>query len=133
MNISQIGQHAVIRSWWLLRLTFGLVFVVAGADKFFNLITQWSKYLSPTVLQIVPLSASQLMMVAGIVEVILGILILFIATRLGAYLTAAWLTAIAINLIIFGGYLDIAVRDIVMAVGALALAWLDEAIPSLKK
>lgn len=133
MNISQIGQHAVIRSWWALKLTFGLVFVIAGADKFFNIITQWSKYISPTLLHIVPLNASQLMMIAGIVEILLGVLILFIATRMGAYLTALWLTVIAINLIILGGYLDIAIRDLGLAIGLLVLAWLDEAMPSLRK
>lgn len=133
MNISQIGQHAVVRSWWLLKLAYGLLFVVAGADKFLNLVTQWSKYVSPQILQMIPLDLSQVTMAAGIFEVILGLVILLFATRIGGYIAAAWLLFIALNLVMIGGYLDIAVRDIILALGALVLAWLDEAMPSLRK
>lgn len=133
MNISQIGQHAVIRSWWILKLSYGLLFVVAGADKFLNLVTYWPKYFAPILLQLSPLPADQVAMVAGVAEIILGLLILVLATRIGGYIAAAWLLFIAVNLILIGGYFDIAVRDIILAVGALALAWLDEAMPSLRK
>lgn len=133
MNISQIGQHAVIRSWWALKLSYGLLFVVAGADKFLNLVTYWPKYFAPILLQLNPLPADQVAMVAGVAEIILGLLILVFATRIGGYIAAAWLLFIAVNLILIGGYFDIAVRDIILAVGALALAWLDEAMPSLRK
>lgn len=133
MNISQIGQHAVVRSWWALKLAYGLLFVVAGADKFFNLITFWPKYIAPYFLSLLPLSVEQLSMAVGVGEIILGLLILVFATRIGGYIAAAWLLFIAVNLIMIGGYLDIAVRDIIMAIGALVLAWLDEAMPSLRK
>lgn len=133
MNISQVGQHAVVRSWWLLKVTYGLLFVVAGADKFLNLVTMWSKYVSSLVLQFIPLDVSQIIMGVGVAEILLGLAILLFATRIGGYIAAAWLLFIALNLVSMGGYLDIAVRDIVMAVGALVLAWLDEAMPSLRK
>lgn len=133
MNVSQIGQHAVIRSWWALKLAYGLLFVVAGADKFLNLVTYWPKYFAPFFLQMSPLTTDQVAMVAGVAEILLGLTILFFATRLGGYIASAWLLFIAANLVIIGGYLDIAVRDIIMAIGALVLAWLDEAMPSLRK
>lgn len=133
MNISQMGQHAVIRSWWLLKLSYGLLFVVAGADKFLNLVTQWSKYISPLLLKFVPFEGSHFIMAVGVGEILLGLTILFFATRIGGYSTAAWLILIALNLVTIGGYLDIAVRDIIMAMGALVLAWLDEAMPSLRQ
>lgn len=133
MNISHIGQHAVVRSWWALKLAYGLLFVIAGADKFLNLVTFWPKYISPLLLKFAPLEASQLAMAVGVAEILLGLAILFFATRIGGYISAAWLILIALNLITIGGYLDIAVRDLIMAVGALVLAWLDEAMPSLRK
>lgn len=133
MNISQVGQQAVIRSWWALKLAYGLLFVVAGADKFLNIVTFWPKYISPFFLKLIPFPVEQMVMGVGIVEIILGVLILGLATRIGGYIAAAWLLFIALNLVLIGGYLDVAVRDIIMAVGALVLAWLDEAMPSLRK
>jgi len=63
--------------------------------------------------------------VVGVVEIIAGLLVLSAWTRLGAYVVMAWLICIAINLVSMG-YLDIAVRDLAMAVGAFALARLQE-------
>lgn len=132
MNISHIGQHAVIRSWRALKLSYGLLFIIAGADKFFNLVTYWPKYISPLISNLVPLEAAHLAMGVGVAEILLGLAILFFATRIGGYICSAWLILIALNLITVGGYLDIAVRDLIMAVGALVLVWLDEAMPSLR-
>ena len=105
----------------LLKLTYGLVPIVAGADKFTNLLTDWSQYLHPAVKSMLPFSDHIFMMIVGIIEVIAGILVLTI-TQKGAYLVSIWLVLIALNLIATGNYLDIAVRDIVMAIGAFSLA-----------
>lgn len=118
----------ITRSWWALKLTYGLLFVVGGADKFLNLITVWPKYLSPMLTQMIPLSIEHIVMGAAIFEIILGVLILVISARLGAYIAAAWLVVMALNLVSMGIYFDIAVRDLVMAVGALVLAWLTDVI-----
>lgn len=118
------AANGTIRSWWALKLTYGLLFVVAGADKFLNLITFWPKYISPMVANMLPLALGHVVMGAAIFEILLGAAILFKFTRLGGYVSAAWLTLIALNLVAMGGVLDIAVRDLVMAVGALVLAWL---------
>ena len=113
---------------WVLRLTYGLVPLVAGFDKFFNVLTTWEQYLSPTVARFLPFSPSAFMHIAGIIEIAAGIVVLSRFTTFGAYVVSAWLTLIAFSLIFSGHYLDVAVRDIVMAVGAYTLGVLSEAI-----
>ena len=111
-------------AFWALRLSYGLVPIIAGLDKFTNLLTDWTQYLSPIVSRLVP--ASTFMQMVGIIEIAAGILVLSKLTRVGAYIVSAWLVAIAVNLLTTGRYFDIAVRDLVMAVGAFALARLAE-------
>jgi hypothetical protein len=103
-----------------LRLTYGLVPIVAGADKFFNLLTNWQKYLPDAVAAMLPVSPSQFMMIVGVIEIVAGLAVLTKFTRLGAYVVMVWLLLIAVNLVI-GHQFDIAVRDIVMAIGAYTL------------
>lgn len=108
--------------FWMSRITFGLTAFLAGLDKFLNLLTNWEQYVSPTMRVFIPLSPSTLMRTAGVIEMIAGIVVLAGLTRLGGYVVAAWLTLIAITLVASGQYLDVAVRDLVMAAGAFALA-----------
>lgn len=104
-----------------LKLCYGLVPIVAGADKFLNLLTDWSKYLPEPVVKLLPLSPAAFMMAVGVIEIVAGIIVLSGLTRLGAYIVTIWLACIALVLIV-GGYYDIAVRDLVMALGAYTLA-----------
>ncbi|MGO8967978.1 MAG: DoxX family membrane protein [Myxococcaceae bacterium] len=113
-------------SWWALRLTYGLVPVVAGLDKFTNLLTHWTDYLSPTIPRLFGVAPSSFMHLVGVVEIAAGILVLSRFTRTGAYLVSAWLLLIALNLLSAGHFFDVAVRDVVMAVGAYTLARLAE-------
>ena len=113
---------------WILRLTYGVIPIVAGLDKFFNVLTNWEQYLNPTVARFLPFSATAFMQIAGIIEIAAGIIVLSRFTMLGAYVVSAWLTLIAITLISSGHYLDVAVRDIVMAVGAYSLGILSEVL-----
>ena len=112
--------------WLTLRLTYGLVPIVAGLDKFTNILTDWTQYLSPQILRIVPVSGSTFMHAVGIIEIVAGVLVLSRFTRFGAYLVSAWLVAVAASLVSTGKYFDVAVRDAVMAVGAFTLARLTE-------
>jgi uncharacterized membrane protein YphA (DoxX/SURF4 family) len=105
----------------ILKLTFGLVPIVAGADKFTNLLTDWSQYLHPSLASILPFSPHVFMMIVGIIEICAGILVL-IKTNIGAYIVSAWLVLIAVSLLASGKFLDVAVRDLVMAIGAYSLA-----------
>ena len=105
----------------LLRITYGIVPIVAGIDKFTNLLTDWEKYLNPNIASLLPFSAHVFMLIVGVIEVIAGIIVL-VKPRVGAYIVMAWLIIIAITLLASGKYLDVAVRDIVMAIGAFSLA-----------
>ena len=119
MEAKQLKQ-----AYWLLRVVFGAVPIVAGLDKFTNLLTDWQQYLSPLVSRIVP--ATTFMHVVGLIEILAGVLVLSKFTRIGAYVVALWLVGIAFNLLTTGRYFDVAVRDLVMAAGAFALAKLEE-------
>ena len=106
--------------WLTLRLVFGLVPIVAGLDKFTNLLVDWSKYLAPFIAHMVP--AHGFMIVVGIIEIVAGIGVLFTPwTRILAAIDGIWLIGIALNLLIAGFY-DISVRDVVMALSAFCLA-----------
>ncbi|MCC6362501.1 MAG: hypothetical protein IT165_03200 [Bryobacterales bacterium] len=118
-------NSAIDRIWWPLRLTYGVVALAAGCDKFLNLLANWERYVSPWAASLVPGGAAALMHAVGIIEMAVGILILTRRTRLGAYLASAWLLAVAFNLLT-AGFLDTAVRDIAMSVGAWTLARITE-------
>jgi methylamine utilization protein MauE len=115
-------DRRLVATWWTLKIALGAAPLLAGLDKFFNLLTNWTDYLNPMVLQYVPLDAEVLMRGVGIVEMIVGLAILTRWTRLGAWLAALWFVAIAINLVSMQRYYDIAVRDLLLAVSAFTLA-----------
>jgi uncharacterized membrane protein YphA (DoxX/SURF4 family) len=114
-------------AWWALRIGLGVGPFLAGLDKFFNLLTNWEMYLSPLVQKLLPFSATSFMHVVGVIEMIVGLAILTRWTRLGSYVAAVWLVAIAINLVTTGMFFDLAVRDLEIAIGAFTLARLTEA------
>lgn len=122
-----LDDARINQAWWTLRLTFGVIPIVAGVDKFFNLLTQWEQYLSPLALRALPFSGSAFMRIVGVVEIAVGILVLTRWTRIGAYVASSWLLLIAVNLLSTGHFLDIAARDVAMSIAAYALAKLDEA------
>lgn len=113
-------NHSTATPYRLLQILFSVVPIAAGLDKFTNLLTHWEQYLSPMILQMVPVPANVLMMSVGVVEIIAGILVA-LRPRIGAPLVAVWLLLIATNLLMTGQYFDIAVRDIGLAVAASAL------------
>jgi len=104
----------------LLRFTFGLVPIVAGLDKFTNLLTHWENYLSPGMAGMLPFSPHVFMMIVGVIEIVAGVIVL-VKPAVGGYIVAAWLTLIALTLLAGGNYLDVAVRDLVMATGAFSM------------
>ena len=120
-----IQDSRVSSSYWALRATYVLVPLLAGLDKFANLLTYWPHYVSPTFARLLPVSPVGFMRIVGVVEVVAALLVL-LKPRIGAYVVMAWLICIAINLVSMGLF-DIAVRDLSMAVGAFALARMQEA------
>lgn len=106
----------------LLRVVYGLFPIVAGIDKFTNVLATWTDFVPAIISELLPVAPQTFMYVVGAIEIVAGIIV-FWRTEYGAYLVAAWLTAIAMTQIL-GGNFDIAVRDIWIAVGAIALAQL---------
>jgi len=114
----------------ILKITYGLVPIVAGLDKFTNLLTDWKKYLPASFTGVLPVSPATFMMIVGIIEIVAGLLVL-LRPLIGAYIVMAWLIAIALTLIIGGHYYDVAVRDLVMAASAYVLAQLSKRTSSV--
>jgi len=111
-----------------LKYTFGLVPIIAGLDKFTNILTNWSQYLSDGFAGMIPFEPATFMIIVGVIEIIAGVLVLT-KTKIGAYVVSAWLVAIALTLIFSWTFVDVAVRDLVMAIGSFSLAKLSENEP----
>ena|SRR6185436_871951 len=126
MEITNSNQ--LVRSvWMILKITFSVVPVVAGLDKFTDLLVNWDMYLHPGIAGMLPFSAHTFMQIVGVIEIIAGILV-FAKPAIGGWVVMAWLICIALTLIASGNYLDVAVRDIVMSIGAMSLARLSKLV-----
>lgn len=109
----------------ILHFGFTVLPIVAGLDKFFNYLTNWEMYLAPALGRILPLSAGVQMRAIGVVEIIAGVIVA-VKPRLGAFIVAVWLLAIVVNLLIAQGYYDVALRDIGLCMGGIALGLLSK-------
>jgi uncharacterized membrane protein YphA (DoxX/SURF4 family) len=105
----------------LLRITFTVAPILFGVDKFFDVMVDWEQYLAPWIVDISPLSATHTMYVVGVVEIVAGLAVA-IKPRYAAYVVAAWLAGIIVNLLTYSDYYDIALRDFGLMLGALTLA-----------
>ena len=115
-----------------LRVSFGLLPLLAGLDKFTYLLTDWSAYVGPVARALLPVDPHTFLYAVGVVEILVGLAVLTRWTLLGSYVAAGWLTLVAANLVL-AGFLDIAVRDVVLAVAAFALARLTEVHESVEE
>src|SRR3954449_3024189 len=124
-----LRDDPVAQATLLLRIAFTVAPILFGLDKFANVLTDdWTRYLSPAFNDIIPGSAADAMHIVGVVEVIAG-LVVAVAPRFGGLLVAGWLAGIIVNLLIVGGYGDIALRDFGLLLGALTLSRLAGAFP----
>lgn len=119
------------QAFWILRLGFTLAPIIAGVDKFFNVLVDWDRYLAPWAINLFG-SAPGFMAFVGVVEIIAGIGVA-VFPRVFAYVVCAWLLAIVINLLSYPGYYDIALRDFGLALGALALGRLSAVYGRLER
>ena len=113
------------QAYTILKFGFTVAPIVAGLDKFFNLLVDWTQYLTPLVPRWTGIDPAAFMMVVGIIEIIAGIVVA-VKPKIGAWVVAAWLCGIIINLLLVPGYYDVALRDLGLSFGALALARLAE-------
>jgi hypothetical protein len=119
-DLSADLKDPTFQAFALLRTVFTVAPIVFGIDKFFNILTQWTSYLAPWINDIVPGDAATAMRIVGVVEIAAGVLVA-VAPRFGAYVVAAWLAGIIVNLLTVPGYYDVALRDFGLLVAALAL------------
>ncbi|TMI88967.1 MAG: hypothetical protein E6H06_18545 [Bacteroidetes bacterium] len=123
-----IASNPTARSvFTILRITFGIVPIVAGADKFADLLTNWDLYLNPSIASMLPFSAHVFMQIVGGIEIVAGLIVLA-KPSVGGWIVMVWLICIALQLIAMGKYLDVAVRDLVMSIGAMSLARLSRVV-----
>ena len=118
-DVQQTGYTA----FRVLQVGFVLAPLIAGVDKFFHGLANWPMYLAPTIERLLPMPAEAFMRVVGVVEVAAAVLVA-VAPRIGGWVVAAWMWAIIGNLLLVPGYYDVALRDLGLSVGAVALALL---------
>jgi len=118
--IVQERSRPAYQAYQILHIGFTVAPVVAGLDKFLHLLVNWDQYLAPWISRLSPIGGHDLMLVVGVVEMAAGVLVA-IRPRLGAPIVAAWLALILLSLVSMGAYLDVALRDLGLSLGALAL------------
>jgi len=122
-----LSRDPAAQAFMLLRIAFTVAPILMGLDKFAEVLTDdWTRYLSSEFDSIIPGNAADAMHIVGVVEVAAG-LVVAVAPRFGGLLVAGWLAGIIVNLLLVGGYGDIALRDFGLLIGALALARLASA------
>jgi len=104
-----------------LHLAYVVAPIVAGVDKFFHVLVNWDQYLSPLAAQMLPVAPHTFMLAVGVIEIVAGLLVALMPA-VGAWVVAAWLCGIILNLLSIPGYFDVALRDLGLALGAVALA-----------
>jgi hypothetical protein len=124
---TDLRDDPAAQAFALLRIVFTVAPILFGLDKFVGVLTDdWTRYLSSEFNSLIPGSAATAMDIVGLVEIAAGVLV-FVAPRLGGYVVAAWLGGIILNLLLVGGYGDIALRDFGLLLGALTLTRLASA------
>src|SRR5438105_2702676 len=113
------------QAYQILHFAFTVAPIVAGLDKFFHFLVNWDMYLAPAIARLSPIGAHELMLIVGVVEIAAGLSVAF-RPRIGAYVVAAWLLGIIVNLLLIPGYYDVALRDFGLMLGALALGKLSQ-------
>src|SRR5690349_11207331 len=113
-------------AWWSLRVAFFLGPFLAGLDKFFHFLVNWDQYLSPIAQRILGGFSHPFMLIVGVVEMIVGLMVITRWPRLGGYIASVWLLLIVINLLTTGQYFDIALRDVGLCLSAFGLAKLSD-------
>jgi uncharacterized membrane protein YphA (DoxX/SURF4 family) len=123
-----VRKDPVAQAFTLLRIAFTVAPILFGLDKFANVLTDdWTRYLAPAFNDIIPGNAADAMHIVGVVEIAAGLVVL-VTPRFGGLLVAGWLGGIIVNLLIVGGYGDIALRDFGLLLGALTLSRLATAV-----
>ena len=127
--VDRLKADPKYQAFWLLRIGFTVAPILFGLDKFVEVLTDWDRYLAPSINDLVPGTAHQAMLAVGVIEIVAGVVVALLP-RFGGYLVAAWLGGIIVNLLLLGDFYDVALRDFGLLLGALALARLATAFPA---
>jgi hypothetical protein len=122
-DVSEAGYEA----YRILHLAFIVAPIVAGVDKFFNLLVNWEQYLPSFANRLLGGHGHEFMLVVGVIEIVAGLGVAFMP-RIFAYVVSLWLLLIVVNLLMIPGYYDVALRDFGLALAALALARLSQGV-----
>jgi len=122
---TSVIHKPVQQAFQILHWGFAALPILAGLDKFFHILVNWDQYLAPIIPQTLHLSGHTFMMAVGVIEIVAGLIVAF-KPKIGSYIVAAWLWGIIVNLVILGGYFDVALRDFGLSLGALALGRLSQ-------
>jgi hypothetical protein len=114
------GTDTAYQAFLILRSAFTIAPIFFGLDKFLSVMTNWDRYLAPSIAGLSPFSVHQTMYVVGAIEIVAGIVVA-VAPRLGAPIVALWLLGIVTNLLLVPGYYDVALRDFGLLLAAVAL------------
>jgi uncharacterized membrane protein YphA (DoxX/SURF4 family) len=125
INNTSAMSDAGYQAFSILRFGFTVAPIIAGLDKFLHILTDWDKYLPAVVNNALGGHGHEFMMVVGVIEIVAGIGVA-LKPRIFAYVVSLWLILIIINLLMIPGYFDVALRDLGLALGALALGRLSE-------
>lgn len=116
-----VTDEGARQAFLILRTAFTVAPIVFGLDKFAGVLTDWDRYLAPWINDLVPGTAHQAMLIVGVVEIVAGLLVA-LRPSIGGYVVALWLAGIIVDLVSMGHFYDIALRDVGLLAGALALA-----------
>ncbi len=116
-----LWHQPAYQAYRILHAGFTVAPVLAGLDKFLNLLGHWDQYLTPLVPRVTGIPAHTFMMIVGAIEIVAGIGVA-VKPKIFAYVVSAWLLGIILNLVLIPGYFDVALRDLGLSLGALALA-----------
>src|SRR3954452_9957557 len=120
-NAGPDTRDPVFQAFWILRIGFTVAPILFGIDKFLNWLVDWPIYLAPRINDLIPGNAHQAMLAVGVIEIVAG-LVVALRPRIGAYVVAAWLAGIIVNLLVLADHYDVALRDFGLLIGAVALA-----------
>jgi hypothetical protein len=119
-TVEETMKNPAYQAFQVLHWGFVIAPVLAGVDKFLMKLTDWTQYLYPAFGNLVG-GAHRFMQIVGVIEIVAGLLVAF-KPKIGGYVVAAWLLGIIVNLLLLQNYYDIALRDLGLCLGAIALA-----------
>jgi hypothetical protein len=119
--LQRVRSDPAYGAYVLLRIGFTVLPIVFGVDKFFGVLANWDGYLAPWIVALSPVGAHPTMLVVGVIEIVAGVAVA-VKPRYAAYLVAAWLAGIIVNLVSYPGFYDVALRDFGLLLAALTLA-----------